>query len=932
VTAVVNTPFYYQIKAAGATSYFAVGLPPGWSQPDALGQIKGTFTSVSGPYTIALKAFNASGATQAILHLTVSSGTTGAQTPAGYVVYGSDKPDLQLPSTGPAQTLTFTPGSQPKYYLSLDSRFQDPSSDKGGINYCLGISVNSTILDSTRLVNVNTDPAALPNGDQIHLYRGVPQTFASQYSGDWNPLDPAHPMYSPYYLGLYPYNYVLDVTDLIHANQENTITFSNPDTTSGAKEVIRNVLLLPNYTSNRTDLNPTPPNVGVVTPTTSQAGYTLTEEKSNSATPLGLTVKIGTEVYRINTLFSAPGVPQGFYNHLGDDPAHESRWTSITSANDGNPYDYKAVYGDPNGNPVYTVYRVVHAYTDHIEIYDGIINNSSADLGIILNYSVPTPSLNFSEVRATGVPMNFPNFDTVEWAESLNTMNSPTLYLQQNSTGLGMVFYDDVCRANCYINCNPSQKTLQNRSLKIPKGSFYVTGMMVFPTAKPDYYTFINSYRGVLGLNSIKIDGNLATSYGWIYNPDAVSDGEITSLIDNANASYVELDTTVDPNNPAVSDWIQGSAFMSQKGAIIQANVAKMIARIHALRPQVKTVPYIDTFVTSEDNVFPTTSKYQDSALLDDKDPTGKTPLYYHASFGLLPYMLPQLTNRADNTVMGTNSYGAAIEQFVSWLRTNADGMFWDESSSPWAPHGPSGIFSIYAYFNSDVPPAGATWFTGGTAGTGLIDPNTFQLQPELIENMALASLSSRKAIATDMISHGKTLWMNYQPATTSETYQAIHYGHMYRFMEGIDPVDPLRSHLSTPLCLNDTYMERTDADIATSIRRRISYGTLPLFYYLKFANGGNIMQDIYPFTPIALHSGYIIGQEKILTTSSGTFGWVGSNPNMRVRIYDANGYKTTEGDNILPTVLGGNSFIVLTLQNGETALISKDGTFPAHN
>jgi hypothetical protein len=57
------------------------------------------------------------------------------------------------------------------------------------------------------------------------------------------------------------------------------------------------------------------------------------------------------------------------------------------------------------------------------------------------------------------------------------------------------------------------------------------------------------------------------------------------------------------------------------------------------------------------------------------------------------------------------------------------------------------------------------------------------------------------------------------------------------------------------------------------------------------------IMKEMFPFTPVELHEGYLIGKEKILTAISGTFYWnVSDHPQKpsQCHAFDIKGYKTT--------------------------------------
>ena len=50
-----------------------------------------------------------------------------------------------------------------------------------------------------------------------------------------------------------------------------------------------------------------------------------------------------------------------------------------------------------------------------------------------------------------------------------------------------------------------------------------------------------------------------------------------------------------------------------------------------------------------------------------------------------------------------------------------------------------------------------------------------------------------------------------------------------------------------------------------------------------------DVTRHLFPFTPIELHSGYLLGKERIVATHDGTYGWDGKF-RYRAWIYDAEG------------------------------------------
>ena len=43
----------------------------------------------------------------------------------------------------------------------------------------------------------------------------------------------------------------------------------------------------------------------------------------------------------------------------------------------------------------------------------------------------------------------------------------------------------------------------------------------------------------------------------------------------------------------------------------------------------------------------------------------------------------------------------------------------------------------------------------------------------------------------------------------------------------------------------------------------------------------------MFPFTPIELNGGWLVGKERILTAVSGEFGWRGERPEVEVFVFD---------------------------------------------
>jgi hypothetical protein len=84
-------------------------------------------------------------------------------------------------------------------------------------------------------------------------------------------------------------------------------------------------------------------------------------------------------------------------------------------------------------------------------------------------------------------------------------------------------------------------------------------------------------------------------------------------------------------------------------------------------------------------------------------------------------------------------------------------------------------------------------------------------------------------------------------------------------------------------------------------------------------SGGYGILNVMYPFTPVELHEGYLIGKEKILTAKSGTFYWsktVHSAQPATCKVFDSSGNPTTATTFTVSDTGTGTWKVVLALPN----------------
>ena len=81
------------------------------------------------------------------------------------------------------------------------------------------------------------------------------------------------------------------------------------------------------------------------------------------------------------------------------------------------------------------------------------------------------------------------------------------------------------------------------------------------------------------------------------------------------------------------------------------------------------------------------------------------------------------------------------------------------------------------------------------------------------------------------------------------------------------------------------------------------------------------ISPHCYPFTPVELHAGYLLGQERILATHAGSYGWPGERCLARVLHFDKEGKRSGRD---FATTITTEARTKVDLQEGEAIVLER--------
>lgn len=167
------------------------------------------------------------------------------------------------------------------------------------------------------------------------------------------------------------------------------------------------------------------------------------------------------------------------------------------------------------------------------------------------------------------------------------------------------------------------------------------------------------------------------------------------------------------------------------------------------------------------------------------------------------------------------------------------------------------------------------------------IDPKTFQIQ-KIKGALTLLSRDFRAYQVKRILEQGRPLIVNMMPYT--RTLQQLKFA---AFTETGAWSDCDRALLYSPIALGASHTERNERDAYSSMLKAMDRGCLYAWFSPALvATHKTLTEYMYPFTPVELHSGALIGQERILTDRSGLFGW-GDGSDFEAHVFDRDGKET---------------------------------------
>ena len=485
--------------------------------------------------------------------------------------------------------------------------------------------------------------------------------------------------------------------------------------------------------------------------------------------------------------------------------------------------------------PDYILVRRIEARNSALHITDTFRNRTDKLVGVRLENSLKLEAPP-AELLRSGVK-NFLKY--------ANCPANPTVFARMEKNSVGIVVEDDILRVHSGFFCDDSEIGFIEHELGIPPNGQQTLEWSIYRLPASDYYDFINLVRRDWGLSFTWTGPQEYPYFGsgkdvwqniqrWVRKP--VPESTVRQFLANHPVrivkTHVAADYSAKENKRETPRLGHGTAIPHFTWwCDMTANMAEAFRKY---APQVEVYAYLHKNLCTE---VGNRGKYTDSEALDQTS-----------------RLLSEKSIEMRYVPTVANSYGKALaETYRHIVEKLGCHVYLDEVSV--------GVTAPAAYEEWD--------------GCSVqIDPST----NEVLRKVSYPNLLTREwleQMLDYLHSKGRKLLCNTPPHTRT----LLRHRLMHFVEAGVGESGLMAAHLSTPLGFDYARGEKGFNHFRTCLKS----GALALPWSGKWS------ECCFPFTPLELRPGYIIGEERIITSVSGRFGWNDSS-DAEVFVFDGAG------------------------------------------
>lgn len=601
---------------------------------------------------------------------------------------------------------------------------------------------------------------------------------------------------------------------------------------------------------------------------------------SNSTLTLGKTGALllnnQGENYLFSSGYSYPATPMGRHRFTWKSDYKDSAWKT-------------QVVGDKvvGECAAYRVTRSVKKFATHYTVSDLIENKTNAPLGIDIQ--------NYMDIASTPAPENLYLAGQRGCLYDDSPATHPSIYLAQKKGAVGMLAEDNLLRAQLSLASSEGTSQMGTNHFGLKPHASYTVEWSIYPMKDRDYFTFVNLVR-----RDWKVNFTIPGSFVF---------GDDGNIIQGRDAGVVSLGPWY--------GYATGEKYFGDDNAYKNEMLPK-IANIKKYKPNTQIIGMIETnLIPIARNKFPDSEEIlplgkdgrdagrgmygreitaeQTQAIKNNpwwdcmlKTDDGRAIIdtyytydkrYFHLMVYPAPgnYQTQYMKNQIDFLMDKVGFGGIYIDQFTLMgvnltSHDRCDYSKWDGHTVNLDDSG--NITKMYYDACYEGIPARVDIIKHILAKKGLMVVN--------------GHCVAKETRSLPFVRFAESEWNSWDPIATLHDEPPV-----------IDSM--AKGHLDTPVILGvrpDRFPTGKDHFTEVVMKWAIAglkNGELYYYYASELPTSGpgageyGIINHMFPFTPVELHAGYLIGKERILTAKSGEFFWAHSNKPI-CRVFDLKG------------------------------------------
>lgn len=657
-----------------------------------------------------------------------------------------------------------------------------------------------------------------------------------------------------------------DVQVLLHSDFPRSPALDEPDVVSESHGIDRFRELATGYHSGaEVDLNTEiawRPEVGEVLPSASGA-----QEYEFEVDDTGrIVVTVGGDRYEAQSWF---GKGDGQWNAVGEDG--DGGWDALSV--DGTEITCSTER--------LALQRSVLGRDSHVEIRDTVRNLTDVDLALPFMNEVDVGSVaGLREFRISG------QLQRKFWANTKPQVGrrlaaTPVVYVEREASAVGLVMEDDAYRNQGSVLCRDGTVGLGNGMFYLQPGAEYTFVWKIFPLAEPGYYGLMNAIREDWNLYQ-RIPG----LFGFVHPlseermyEDVRCEGpeEIAQWLESAGIDIAATSVVAPEDAPGSGQTLYGNEQMQyiRAGTDVFLNWRDSVREFGA---DPECLPYMDVHLCRL--VGETLEEMRErlpGCLIED---AWGDPVAYRT--GWLYNVLPTLENASGRHLLEVMRFYVDEEGF--------DGMYLDE----------------WDHSRAKVS------FSHEDGMSALLTENG-----EVARKVGIVPIMAKpfhREMVRQLVERDATIFAN-QFDSTLEAAQ-LPVCHFAEPGGSHDNYLLAAAQMSrTPMALHVKRTRGVWGDAIAYLKRG-----LLMCYYWKYLRGDHLLKRCYPITVREIRPGVVIGEDRIVTCSSGTYSLGGDEP-LVAYVYGPPGGeldRTVEGQ----TSVEGHAAVIVELNEDEAAVV----------